>query len=161
DVLSAKKALSAKVSALESIVAEEFHSLFAVATLQAIQAQTAAGVDEAMFHASGGSALSSEVLRHAERGRRADFDSAHMFLARYQIKDVPAGTRPKPQPVPEVAPGIPEPVTEPVETPVPPAKPASIVPAAVSVENVSLFVESIHFLKRRGEGLSQTVADLG
>jgi len=86
DVLSAQNQLSQRVSDLQTIVSEEFHSLFAVATLQAIRAKGPAGVDEAMFHASGGGALTSEVLRHAERGRRADFDSAHMFLARYQVK---------------------------------------------------------------------------
>ena len=86
DVLSAENLLSRRVADLETVVSEEFHSLFAVATLQAIRAQSSASVDEAMFHASGGGALTSEVLRHAERGRRADFDSAHMFLARYQIK---------------------------------------------------------------------------
>ena len=86
DVLSAEKQLSKRVSQLESVVAEEFHSLFAVATLQAVRASSGGTVDEAMFHASGGGALTSEILRHAERGRRADFDSAHMFLARYHVK---------------------------------------------------------------------------
>ncbi len=89
DVLSAEKLLSSRVADLESVVAEEFHSLFAVATLQAVRATSSSSVDEAMFHASGGGALTSEILRHAERGRRADFDSAHMFLARYQVKGSP------------------------------------------------------------------------
>lgn len=183
DVLSAQKALSAKVSALESIVAEEFHSLFAVATLQAIRAQDRSEVDEAMFNASGGGALSSEVLRHAERGRRADFDSAHMFLSRYQIKDVPEGIK-APEPAPdaiETPVAVPEktisktPEPEPVQTrhvvdaepevlpETPPAKekPAkSPVPPRVAVENVGLFADSMQFLKRRGDGLSQTVAGL-
>ena len=43
--------------------------LFAVATLQALRAYENGAVDEALFHASGGGALTSEVLRHAERGR--------------------------------------------------------------------------------------------
>lgn len=85
DKLSAEKLLRERVSSLETVVAEEFHSLFAVATLQAVRAYKGGSVDEAMFHASGGGALTSEVLRHAERGRRADFDSAHMFLARYHV----------------------------------------------------------------------------
>ena len=94
DVLSAEKLLSKRVSQLESVVAEEFHSLFAVATLQAVRASSGETVDEAMFHASGGGALTSEILRHAERGRRADFDSAHMFLARYHVKGAPASQSP-------------------------------------------------------------------
>ncbi|MEO9823205.1 MAG: hypothetical protein ABJF50_02175 [Paracoccaceae bacterium] len=187
DILSAQKALSQKVAALESIVAEEFHSLFAVATLQAIRAQASAEVDTAMLQASGGNALSSEVLRHAERGRRADFDSAHMFLARYQITDVPAGkgatenveleqteapapvsenVTPDAEPVPEAdptPPSAPEPVVQ-VETAVAEPKPVAavkvVVPKAVPVENVKIFAEAVHFLKRRGEGLTQTVATL-
>ena len=184
DILSAQKALSQKVAALESIVAEEFHSLFAVATLQAIRAQSGADVDDAMLQASGGSALSSEVLRHAERGRRADFDSAHMFLARYQIKDVPvAPTEPKasvettPAPAEEAEPIVekaPAPEQEPTPAPEPTVvevapqpepKPAAApvaaaVPEAVPVENTKIFIEAAHFLKRRGEGLTQTVATL-
>ena len=106
DVLSAEKVLSKRVADLESVVAEEFHSLFAVATLQAVRANSAEAVDEAMFHASGGGALTSEILRHAERGRRADFDSAHMFLARYNVKDAsPANDAGTPKvAVPETAP---------------------------------------------------------
>jgi hypothetical protein len=150
DVLSAQNILSAQVTSLESIVAEEFHSLFAVATLQAIRAQSGHSVDEAMFHASGGGALSSEVLRHAERGRRADLDSAHMFLARYQIKDV--APRPKPQVIQS------EPSAAPVEKTV---SPQYVVPAAVKVENEKLFAESVRFLKRRGEGLATAAAELG
>lgn len=99
DVLSAEKMLSKRVAELESVVAEEFHSLFAVATLQAVRATSGLSVDEAMFHASGGGALTSEILRHAERGRRADFDSAHMFLARYQVKEGDGTSRPVSSPL--------------------------------------------------------------
>ena len=173
DVLSAQKVLGAKVSALESIVAEEFHSLFAVATLQAIRAQEGQTVDEAKYKASGGSALSSEVLLHAERGRRADFDSAHMFLARYQIKDVPQVDKAPPE-IDEVSEdALPEePVSEPELSPEaeldeifsaePPVEtPASApVPERVPVQNVGLFVDSMHFLKRRGDGLAESVAGL-
>ena len=141
DELSAQKMLRKRVSSLETVVAEEFHSLFAVATLQALRAYKDGAVDEALFHASGGGALTSEVLRHAERGRRADFDSAHMFLARYGAD--PSGrtpsrtvsrptsrsgpssrprSEPTPRPVsaPPVAAPRPEPVApEPVAAPAP------------------------------------------
>ena len=152
DVLSAQKALSTRVASLESIVAEEFHSLFAVATLQAIRAQAGHTFDEAMFHASGGGALSSEVLRHAERGRRADFDSAHMFLARYQIKDAPRRKQVEPD-------REPQPVAEPEieESPVS----QHVMPTTVSLENEKLFAESVRFLRRRGDGLATSTAELG
>ena len=138
DVLSAENKLSTRVAELESVVAEEFHSLFAVATLQAVRAVDGGTVDEAMFHASGGGALTSEILRHAERGRRADFDSAHMFLARYQIRDIPRATRPANTPAPVSAePVVEAPRAEAVTEPKPEvadlaAKPASPVAAEVA-----------------------------
>ena len=151
DVLSAEKMLSKRVAELESVVAEEFHSLFAVATLQAVRATSGLSVDEAMFHASGGGALTSEILRHAERGRRADFDSAHMFLARYQVKDGDGSSRPvsmplaTQQPVPETPPAVPPPipvikdvaaVPPVVEEPVPQAAPVEI-PVSENVPDVA------------------------
>lgn len=163
DVLSAKQQLSNRVSALETVVAEEFHSLFAVATLQALRAFQEGSVDEALFHASGGGALTSEILRHAERGRRADFDSAHMFLARYQIEAVPrAATKAKPAtPVTPVA----EPPKKLDESPPvarkAPQPEAPVVEAAPKVGNVALFSDAVGFLRRRGEGLSETAATLG
>lgn len=191
DVLSAENLLSRRVAELETVVAEEFHSLFAVATLQAIRAFRNGGVDEAMFHASGGGALTSEVLRHAERGRRADFDSAHMFLARYQVKEggrptsrdvtpsrpVEAESRGAEAPVarpaqePEIRPAAETPVqpaaTEraaPAPAPAAAAAPAPAVAAApeprTKVENVTLFVDAIRYLKRRGETLSETASTI-
>ena len=171
DVLSSEKVLSKRVADLESVVAEEFHSLFAVATLQAIRAHGAQGVDEAMFHASGGGALTSEVLRHAERGRRADFDSAHMFLARYQVRggQVASGAA-APEvrtPVPQMPDAPPVPV-EPVVEPPANAMPESAYPAetggdapARKVLNVELFADAARFLKRRGDSLAGAAATLG
>lgn len=162
DLLSAKSLLRERVAALETVVAEEFHSLFAVATTQAIRAHRGDTVDEAMFHASGGGALTSEVLRHAERGRRADFDSAHMFLARYQVdpaakprtvSDQSNVVRIAEEPAPEAAATTPEPVqktTQPVEQPEMPV-----------VENAALFSDAIRFLRRRGDTLAETAGKLG
>ena len=151
DVLSAEKVLSKRVADLETIVAEEFHSMFAVATLQAVRAFRPQGVDEGMFHASGGGALTSEVLRHAERGRRADFDSAHMFLARYQVQ---AG----PKAVPTVANENPEPIAD--ETLVIPNAIEAPVDTQTKVQNVELFADAVRFLKRRADGLAETAGSL-
>lgn len=167
DVLSAEGALSKRVSGLETIVAEEFHSLFAVATLQAIAAYGSNGeVDEATFHASGGGALTSEVLRHAERGRRADFDSAQMFLVRYKISGLVSAskTAAKDEPV--------DPSTELVEaSPVATNADAAEVPDdavqpeapevddAPEVSNVALFADAVRYLKRRGETLTAAMSD--
>lgn len=167
DKLSAEQKLSERVSSLETVVAEEFHSLFAVASLQAIRAHDGDVVDEAMFHASGGGALTSEVLRHAERGRRADFDSAHMFLARYKV-ETEAKRRPS-KPVLQAVPDTPpEPanVAAPVAKTPKPAAPKPVAAAAVpdsaasKVENVALFADAVRFLKRRGESLSEAAEKL-
>lgn len=191
DLLSAKSLLRERVSALETVVAEEFHSLFAVATLQALRAYRGDAVDEAMFHASGGGALTSEVLRHAERGRRADFDSAHMFLARYQV-DASVRPKAKPQAAPEETAVEPptlapmphttkarsqrvaedEPAAAPDAAPsdaagAAPASPPpsaavdSAAPKGPKVENVALFTDAIRFLRRRGDSLAETAASLG
>lgn len=163
DELSAEKVLSKRVANLESIVAEEFHSLFAVATLQAVRANSEDSADKAKFHASGGEALTSEVLRHAERGRRADFDSAHMFLARYQVQDGnPVRRTSKPR-VDEVPVKVTDATAGKIETPEvkTAAPPAQIVAAAPKVQNVALFTEATRFLKRRGDGLSEAAKSLG
>ena len=173
DQLSAEKSLSKRVAALETVVAEEFHSLFAVATLQAITAHRGDGaIDESMYHASGGGALTAEILRHAERGRRADFDGAHMFLARYKIKPQAASAKtrlkatepsaaeaPAPAPAPTPAPQ-PQPAPAPVAKADPP-QPAPVMEQVEAVENVTLFADAVRFLKRRGDNLSETAAALG
>lgn len=168
DELSAERSLSKRVASLETVVAEEFHSLFAVATLQAIKAYRGDGaIDESMYHASGGGALTAEILRHAERGRRADFDGAHMFLARYKIKPhaVPSKVRLEATEAPKsVAFAEPRPVSHPAPPPVAEAKTrqAEMAPEVVeTVENVTLFSEAVRFLKRRGESLSETAVSLG
>lgn len=182
DMLSAEKKLRQRVAALETVVAEEFHSLFAVATLQALRAFKNGAVDEAMFHASGGGALTSEVLRHAERGRRADFDSAHMFLARYLAEGTGRTTSRTPsRPVSRTSTTARTTSEEVAEKPVsrqpksvPPAKkvksvkptsapppPAPTLPQGPKVENVALFTDSIRFLRRRGDSLTETAATLG
>lgn len=149
DVLSAERKLSQRVDDLEAIVAEEFHSLFAIATLQAIRSSGEDGkIDTALRHASGAQALSDEILRHAERGRRADLDSADLFLARYQIAPIPSE-----EPAEKVAPVQ---VTSP-----PPAASTPIAPPpapdAVSI-NTALMREASQFLDRRAEGLERTLA---
>ncbi|MGI9390990.1 MAG: hypothetical protein ACR2O1_13100 [Boseongicola sp.] len=156
DLLSNDNALSGRISDLETIVSEEFHSLFAVATLQAIKAHHEDGsVDESVYHASCGAALSAEILRHAERGRRADFDSAHLFLARYQISGIEGSEKPAP-------------IAEKKEAATPVTAPQSPEPAAAvapldsldPVENVVLFQDAVRLLRRRGDGLADSVSTL-
>ena len=180
DELSANGELSRRVAELEDVVSEEFHSLFAVATLQAISAVKQDGSrDESMMHASGGGALMDQVLRHAERGRRADIDSAYLFLSRYQIRTDTKVKAPvssldtKIEPhepvekktiveevvlnVPEVAPepvAPPESVEAPVESNVIAFSPAPL-------KNADLFTEAVRYLRRRGDGLFDQAEKLG
>ena len=117
--------------------------------MQAINAHRGDGaVDEAMYHASGGGALSSEILRHAERGRRADFDGAHLFLSRYKIVHSSPSAKVVTQPAP---------VTEPVSIPEPTAKAAPKVPQVEQLKNVALFSDAVRFLKKRGDSLAELV----
>lgn len=96
DSFSSKDALAARISALEDVVAEEFHSLVPVATLQANAAiATDCGVDEDLLSASGGKALIDVVLRQVELGRRADMDSVVLFLSRHKIVTGTPGVKPE------------------------------------------------------------------
>ena len=167
DQLSAQNVLSKRVNELQQVVAEEFHSLYAVATLQAVSAFGNNGLDAAKFKASGGEALAHEILKHAERGRRADLDSAHMFLVRYKSEvDAAMSAAPKPAepaPAPE-APAVVVPTVETAaSTPEPkPSMPAQVATAEVGhkVENIALFSDAIRFLKRRGDSLAETLGSL-
>ena len=157
DVLSAQNALSSLISSLDTVVAEEFHSLFAVATLQAIKAQTDFDhLDEAMYHGSGGSALKSEILRHAERGRRADIDSAHLFLARYQTRSAPPRDLEPTSQQDEKPSAVAEPEAPPPQLPRAVAE-VELPSAEIIPIDPDLFVNASRFLRRRGETLAKSI----
>lgn len=82
DLLAADGRLFPLLDALENLVAEDFHSLFPLATLQAITASEAK--DQAAFRASGAAGLVG-ALQHLLRLDRGAFrDSASVFLQRYE-----------------------------------------------------------------------------
>ena len=84
DQLLMKGLLQDRIAALEEVVAQEFHSLYSVATIQAISARNETGTTEPeVWSASGGHALHDAVLRLVDTGRRADTDNALLFLSRY------------------------------------------------------------------------------
>lgn len=109
DRLLMQGVLADRLAELEPVVAEEFYSLFPVATLQAIAAR-APGAQEnpGLWKASGGRALTGAVMKQVETGRNADADSALLFLARFGIGDAAAapesgppaqaGANPAPEP---------------------------------------------------------------
>lgn len=107
DTLIRSGLLEQRIAELEDIVAEEFHSLVPVATLQGLNALLAdGGPDADALSASGAAALKDALARHVEQGRRADLDAALMFLSRFgsgQTAD-PAPLPPRPAPMPEADP---------------------------------------------------------
>lgn len=79
-----------RIGELGDIVAEQFHSLIPVATLQGVESQNGAGGrDEAAFRGSGARALIDALIDHIEQGRRADMDAAMLLISRFaaQLED--------------------------------------------------------------------------
>lgn len=88
DRLLMQGTLNDRLAGLEPVVAEEFYSLYPVATLQAIAARIGApGENPALWKASGGRALALAVAKEVETGRSADADSALLFLTRFGARD--------------------------------------------------------------------------
>ncbi|MFV0515349.1 MAG: hypothetical protein ACK5MY_17200 [Jhaorihella sp.] len=104
DRLLMQGVLAERLAELEPVVAEEFYSLFPVATLQAIAAR-APGAPEnpALWKASGGRALTGAVMKRVETGRNADADSALQFLARFAAGDTGAAGASVPLPAGDAA----------------------------------------------------------
>lgn len=118
--------LEQRLAELDDIVAEEFHSLVPVATLQGLDALCSAqGTDREALAASGADALMSALLAHVEQGRRADLDAALMFLSRFGAGARAAGpaeaSPPAPQPGMDAVASLPRTVSAPL--PAPPVEP--------------------------------------
>ncbi|MGA9252655.1 MAG: hypothetical protein WBV71_09435 [Roseobacter sp.] len=83
DILAGQKQINTRIEALQSVVCEEFHSLFPVTTQQILAHHTEqAEVTRAQFAASGLKALVDAVADIVAAGQRADLDSALLFLER-------------------------------------------------------------------------------
>jgi energy-coupling factor transporter ATP-binding protein EcfA2 len=129
--------LGPRIAALDDIVAEEFHSLVPVATLQGLAALLAPhGIDREALAASGAEALTAALLAHVEQGRRADLDAALLFLSRFGIgaalpqapDETLALSEPEPSPEPAPAPEIAA-----FPAPAAPAQPGDAVARALDV----------------------------
>ncbi len=90
--------LSDKINSLSEVVAEEFLTLFPIATIQAIAAQSEPDhVHAGLWKSSGGKALRDAVFKRVEHGRLADQDNARMFLSRFAgLRHMPAARAPVP-----------------------------------------------------------------
>lgn len=154
DILSSQGVLSSRISQLQDVVADEFHGMFPVATLQAISASNPDGsTDEVMLNASGGKALVKAIENRVDLGRRADLDSVLLFLSRHDATSKqPARTREETV----TTTGDPAPDSRPVT-----AKTGNAVASAGSGAKENLNSAALHYLQSRAEQLTQSVADLG
>lgn len=83
DILAGEKQMKSRIDGLQSVVCEEFHSLFPVTTQQILARQAnREEVSPAQFAASGVKALVEAVMAIVAAGQRADLDSALLFLER-------------------------------------------------------------------------------
>jgi energy-coupling factor transporter ATP-binding protein EcfA2 len=138
DELIRSGALSGRIAELEDIVAEEFHSLVPVATLQGLAALCGSGgVDKDALAASGAEALISALLSHVDQGRRADLDAALLFLNRFGKGAMPVDAS-----------------GDPSESPAAPTPVASSAPPKPDTDAV---IAAIDILRGCGESLLQQV----
>jgi len=157
DKLSAEGVLSDRISALQKIVADEFHSLFPIATLQALAAEELqASPDETLLNASGGNALKKAIARQVDLGRRADIDSVLLFLNRYDVsRDKTPIAATASQPVAKMPPVKPTPpITE-----KPNAAPS--VQALDTPNPQNLNILALTYLNDRAADLAQQAAHFG
>lgn len=97
--------LDALMQVLAPVAAEEFHSIYPVAALQALAAcQGGRITDPAAWAASGGAALAKAISDHAAAGRREDLDAADLFILRNETAT--------PSPAPAVI-AVPQPAAKP------------------------------------------------
>lgn len=94
DLLARQGELDATLRSLDLTAADEFHSLFPLATPQAIAA--CGPGQSAAFRASGAAALKTALLHQISLYRTATHDGACLFLDRYEILNPAAPTVPTP-----------------------------------------------------------------
>ena len=143
DQLLMKGLLQDRIAELEDVVAQDFHSLYSVATIQAISAQNETGKpDPEVWNASGGHALNEAVLKLVETGRRADTDNALLFLRRYSavVSQVERANRPEAPSLPARQPSVPMPDN-------------TADRVGTSRRNREIFVEALEYLQDRAEKL--------
>lgn len=102
DRLHMQGTLTSRIEALAPVVAEEFLSLFPIATRQAIAAQSAGSArNDSLWKASGAEALCQGLDDQIDLDRRADVDHVHALLERYDItpgEEAPAPAEAEPAP---------------------------------------------------------------
>lgn len=83
--------LQRRLSGMQAVAAQEFHSVFPTTTAQATQAiHAGVALRDEVLSASGVSSLIAAVMRLVQSGQEADLDGALLFLQRHGIPDLGA-----------------------------------------------------------------------
>lgn len=95
DQIGGAKDISSKMAVLRAVTDAEFLKTVAVASEAALQAR--AEDDDDAWNSSGAASLVRAVLEHAETGRRADLDAAHVFVLRHEdlVRSLPDAAPPE------------------------------------------------------------------
>jgi len=140
-----KGVLPQQIAALEDMVSEEFLSLYPVATIQAIAAQSSEQRENtSLWKSSGGKALRDAVMHQVETGRAADIDQASLFLSRFapdQVVDIPLPDAPKQSRAVAVA------------------KPDPMVTPPVDGKNVKLMDDAFKLLQSHADQMLNSLSD--
>lgn len=153
DQLLMKGVLPERIAALEDVVAEEFYSMFPIATIQAISSLGDGGIaDEGLWTTSGARALTQAVFKLVETGRNADADNALMFLQRY-APDLPGGFHPPA--VSRSSPAVPAPVQNRPEAP----KSEPVADRSDLANRSKMFTQALDFLQKRADTLLNSMQE--
>ena len=88
DQLYLKGELADQLARLQPVVADEFLSLFPVATMQAIASRWSEETgNNGRWHSSGGKAFLSALRQQVDQARLADLDQASIFLDRCKLAE--------------------------------------------------------------------------
>lgn len=91
DELARQGVLQERIAQLSAVAQEEFHSLFPTTTSAAkAELATSGTLSETTYAASGAQALAEAVSKLASDGRRADLDSALLFITRHGLQAMQA-----------------------------------------------------------------------
>ncbi len=96
DLFAQDGSLEERLGRMADFASDDFHGIFPVATLQALDARAPDGsIDKARMVSSGGLPLISAILKVVELGRQSAFDKAEMLLRQSVEKTTPPTELPK------------------------------------------------------------------
>ena len=158
DLFGTAEDISSRMAVFKAVAENEFLDIFPVASEPALAARIEK--DSAGWDASSASGLLRSVLAHADTGRRADLDAAHVFVLRHEdlVSSLPQVAKPGAETAPEPAKAAP---SAPV-APTPEPEPAPI-PETPQVDSavVEACIEGAQYLRARAGEIRSAVGGLG